>query len=293
MGDPKFSRRKYDTPSHPWIGSRITEENEILKKFGLKNKREIWKAKSYMSHARGQARHLSALLRIGNVQAEKESKKLLLRLQRYGIIPDTSNLDDVLAIDIENVLNRRLQTVVYHKGLSNTAKQARQFIVHGHIAINGKRVTIPGYLVPKDEEDFINYSPRSDLNNELHPMRPKPEGYEEPVSAPSVTSEEPSKEAPKDAPSKKEEKPEIKPAGKEAKPEDKPSKEEKPEIKPAGKEAKPEEKPAKQDKPETKPAEKEAKPEEKPAKGDKPEAKPAGKEAKAEEKPEDKKEESK
>ena len=40
MGKPKFSRKKYETPSHPWEEDRIKLENELIKKYGLKNKSE-------------------------------------------------------------------------------------------------------------------------------------------------------------------------------------------------------------------------------------------------------------
>jgi len=46
MGKPKFSRKKYETPSHPWQEDRIKAENELVKKYGLKNKKEVWKART-------------------------------------------------------------------------------------------------------------------------------------------------------------------------------------------------------------------------------------------------------
>jgi small subunit ribosomal protein S4 len=174
MGNPKFPRRKYDTPSHPWQGDRINLENEIINKFGLKNKREVWKAQSMLRRFRQQARQLNARLRMGDVQAEREKDQLLNKLSKLGILPANSNLNDVLILELESILNKRLQTQVYLKGLAHTAKQARQFIVHGHISINGRKVTIPGYLVKRAEEPTIEYNQFSSLTNDLHPMRPKP-----------------------------------------------------------------------------------------------------------------------
>jgi small subunit ribosomal protein S4 len=81
-------------------------------------------------------------------------------------------LDDVLELDIESILSRRLQTLAYLKGLANTPKQARQLICHGHIAIGGRKVNVPSYLVSKDEEEEIGYFVDSPLNEELHPARP-------------------------------------------------------------------------------------------------------------------------
>lgn len=173
MGNPKFPRKKFDTPSHPWQGDRIKAENDIINKFGLKNKREVWKAQSLLRNFRQQARALNARLRMGDVQAEIEKNQLLAKLTNLGILPANSNLNDVLTLEIESILNKRLQTQVYLKGLAHTTKQARQFIVHGHISVGDRKVTIPGYLVKHSEENIIEYNPHSSLTNELHPMRPK------------------------------------------------------------------------------------------------------------------------
>lgn len=173
MGDPKFSRKKYGSPTHPWRAERIKEENELIKKYGLKNKREVWKAKSLLRNFRGQARLLFPKLRIGNKQAEKEAKQLIGKLTRFGILQENATLDDVLALNVEVILSRRFQTLLYIKGLASTSKQARQLIVHGHAAITKRKVTLPGYLVRKDEEALIAYSQSSPLNNEAHPVRPK------------------------------------------------------------------------------------------------------------------------
>ncbi len=178
MGDPKFSRRKYDTPSHPWQATRIKEENELLKKYGLKNKRELWKAQSVLRNYRRLGRDLTARLRFGDVQAEKEMKGLVTKLSNLGILPDDATLDDVSALDIERILERRLQTLVYIKGLAYTPKQARQLIVHGHTVVNDRKVTVPGYLVKRNEERNIAYNPYSPLANEMHPIRPTSEHIE-------------------------------------------------------------------------------------------------------------------
>jgi small subunit ribosomal protein S4 len=77
----------------------------------------------------------------------------------------------VLALDVTDLLERRLQTVVYRSGLANTVKQARQFVVHGHVAIGNRRVRTPAYTVEVEEEDDIGYDGTSPLNDELHPER--------------------------------------------------------------------------------------------------------------------------
>jgi small subunit ribosomal protein S4 len=240
MGDPKFSRRKYDKPKHPWQGDRIQSENELIKKYGLKNKKELWKAQSLLRHFRQRSRELQAKVRYQDRQAEKERDELLGKLGSIGLLPlEGASLNDVLALDIEAILSRRFQTMAYVKGLAFSTKQSRQLIVHGHAAIGDRKVTIPGYYVKREEENLIRYSPDSPMANDLHPARPGAEGLE--VRKPEPEDAE--KKEPKAKPEEKEpeEKPEEKPEKKE--PKDEP--EEKPEEKPEKKEPeeKPEEKP--------------------------------------------------
>ena len=172
MGKPKFSRKKYESPSHPWQEERIKAENELMKKYGLKNKREIWKAETILRKYREQARKLLAKIDSDDPQAKREIQQLLTHLTRYNILPINSTLDDVLALTTENILTRRIQTIAYLKGLATTPKHARQLISHGHIAIDGRKITVTSYRVTKDEESKIEYVPTSPLNDASHPARP-------------------------------------------------------------------------------------------------------------------------
>ncbi len=190
MGDPKFSRRKYDTPAHPWEGDRIKEENELLMKYGLKNKRELWRAKSFVRGLRAQSRDLQARIRTGDPQAKSETALLLARCSRLSLLPEEgATLNDVLSLNTEALLARRLQTIVYRKGLAYTPKQARQLIVHGHAAVGTRKVTIPGYIVKRSEEEQIQYHTTSPIANELHPMRPKPDELKAKIQAETAKPE--------------------------------------------------------------------------------------------------------
>lgn len=260
MGKPKFSRKKYDTPSHPWQEQRIHAENELVRKYGLKNKREIWKAETSLKKYRGQARELLAKVGTEDAQAKKEINQLLTHLTRYNILPLNSTLDDVLALETEAILARRLQTLTYLKGFANTPKQARQLIVQGHIAIGDRRITIPSYKITKKDENAIAYTPDSPLNDLSHPARPSAD-FKSKLSK-NMLGEESSKEegaaAPAKAPSK--------PKPKEAKPVD----QKKPEEEQKNDEAKEQKSPAESKKPAEEKKEKteekkEVKPNEKPA----------------------------
>lgn len=172
MGDPKFPRRLYKTPTHPWNAQRIQEEHQMVRKYGLKNKHELWRFKTMLSDLREQARELQARLRTTDEQAVKEHDAMLARLKGMGLLHGEATLNDVLVLDLEDLLSRRLQTQTYLKGLARTMRQARQFITHGHIAINGRKVTIPGYLVPESETGAIGFYHSSGLGNDMHPERP-------------------------------------------------------------------------------------------------------------------------
>jgi small subunit ribosomal protein S4 len=186
MGQPKFNRRKYDTPSHPWQGERIKAENEVKTKFGLKSKTELWKAQSRLRDVRSQARALIARTRNpSDTQAATEARLLIERLQRSGYLGENATLNDVLALDLERILNRRLQTQVYLKGLARTPGQARQFVSHGCILIGERRVTVPSYVVRRGEEDQIAIDPKKSIADENHPVRPKAAGFDSAPAPPA------------------------------------------------------------------------------------------------------------
>jgi len=208
MGKPKFSRKKYVTPSHPWQEDRIKAENELKKKYGLKNKREIWKAETALRRYRGQARTLLAKTS-NDPQAKRESDQLLMHLTRMNILPLNSNLDDVLALENESILGRRLQTLTYLKGLANTPDHARQLISHGHIAIGDTKITVPSYMVTKVEENEIGYTYDSVLNDTMHPARPRADYKSSPIKKDIV---KPKVDKPTEAPIKDEKPDESKPA---------------------------------------------------------------------------------
>ncbi|HDH91688.1 MAG TPA: 30S ribosomal protein S4 [Candidatus Aenigmarchaeota archaeon] len=143
------SRKTYKRPRKPFDKQRIEAEKELMKKYGLRRKREIWKAEAILRKYRRLARRLAA------ERNEAMERQLIEKLKRMGIMENGNSLDDVLSLTVEDILKRRLQTVVYQKGLARTPKHARQLIVHGHVFIEGRRVTFPSYLVPKEEEDKI------------------------------------------------------------------------------------------------------------------------------------------
>jgi small subunit ribosomal protein S4 len=178
MGDPKKRRKQYDTPIHPWQKARIDEEKLLMKEYGLKNKKEIWKLASKTRDFARQAKKLIANI---SPQGELERKQLLTRLASLNILTANSNLDDVLGLSTKNLMDRRLQTMLVKKGIAKSMKESRQFITHGHIMIGSSKITVPSYMVKKDEENSIAFMPTSAILKQRaeEPKAAKAEGVED------------------------------------------------------------------------------------------------------------------
>jgi len=178
MGDPKKIRRKYTTPAHMWQGTRIADEKKLKRDFGLKNNREVWRAEAFVSNARGQAR---LLIGKSDDKAAAQKKLLLGRLSRLGIIAKDTKFADILALNIRDVLDRRLQTILNKKGITKSMKEARQMILHRQIKYCEKVHTIPGTIVPIDAEETISY---------IGPSRiPKPPKKKRAEESPAIEGE--------------------------------------------------------------------------------------------------------
>ena len=168
MGDPKKQRKKYATPRHPWRRDQLDVELRLMGEYGLRNKRELWRYKTMISVMRGIAR---SLLAKSGSEREKSEREFLSRLRRMGLAGETTSIDDTLDLDIRDLLERRLQTVVLRGGLAGSASQARQLVSHGHIAVGGHVVTVPGYLVTKADDERVRYAAESPIAKSDHPAR--------------------------------------------------------------------------------------------------------------------------
>lgn len=168
MGDPKKQRKKYEKPGHPWQKDRLQEELVFVGQYGLKNKKEVWKHRTAIARLRSRARGLLALSLEERAILEEQ---LIARVQRLGLLHEGATLDNILSLTTQDMLERRLQTLVYQKQLAKTPYQARQLINHRHIAIGDQIITAPGYIVPVSDEGKIGYAPRSPYDDSEHPIR--------------------------------------------------------------------------------------------------------------------------
>ena len=140
------------------------DELKTLGTFGLRTKRELWKAHTELSRVRHQARSLLAL------RAEDRSKKepiLLRSLARIGLVSSDATLDDVLNLKVSDLLARRFQTIVTEKFGFKTPYQARQAVIHGHMMIGSRKIDIPSYMVTVKEESEIKFKPNSTIADNL------------------------------------------------------------------------------------------------------------------------------
>ena len=198
MGDTKNFRRVWKKPKRPLNFDLKMDELKILGTFGLKTKRELWKTRTELSRVRNQARSLLALSQ--DVREQKEPI-LMNSLSKVGYVQSDAVLDDVLNLEINDLLGRRLQTIVQKKFYFKTPYQARQAVSHGHVLIGDQIVNIPSYLVKVDEEDKVKLTSESVFNEILSKPEsdlgsPETENIEIPTEAPAeeVKTEAPAEE---------------------------------------------------------------------------------------------------
>eukprot|EP00657_Telonema_sp_P-1_P009348 TRINITY_DN3537_c0_g1_i7.p1 TRINITY_DN3537_c0_g1~~TRINITY_DN3537_c0_g1_i7.p1 ORF type:complete len:173 (-),score=84.74 TRINITY_DN3537_c0_g1_i7:224-742(-) len=140
------------------IRDSLDAELKLIGTYGLKNKREIWRMTLVLSKVRAVARHLLTMderdpRRIFQGQA------LMRRMIRYGILDeDKQRLDYVLALKVEEFMERRLQTLVFKRGLAKSIHHARVLIRQKHIRVGRQIVDIPSFMVRVESQPHIEFS---------------------------------------------------------------------------------------------------------------------------------------
>jgi small subunit ribosomal protein S4 len=175
----KKLKKTYETPNTGWNEERINREDGLMEDYGLKNKKEIYKAQSQLRSFRREARKL-----IAAEDSEEAEKEVINKANSLGLIREGDGLEGLLTLNVTDILDRRIQTAVERRGLADTPKHARQVVVHGHVYVDGERVNTPGYLLTQEEE------------TELEVRMPEPEDDNEDESSQEGSSEsEPSEES--------------------------------------------------------------------------------------------------
>lgn len=143
---PKRQTKKYNRPRKMFDINLIKEENDLIKKYGLKSRREVWRADFAIETIRNIAKRL--------ITAPEKDKEVFLEKQRKKGF-SVNNIAEVLSLNKEDYLKRRLQSIVVSKKLATTHKHARQLIVHKHITLNGNRIGSPSHLTTVTEENSL------------------------------------------------------------------------------------------------------------------------------------------
>ena len=168
MGDPKKKHKRYTTPKRPYDKDALMEELRLLGAYGLRNKRELWRHRTELSHIRRMAREKLSMDPVDRAEGERE---MIKKLQARGLVDEKATLEDVLTLRIEDLMGRRLQTVVHRRGMAKSLFQARQLITHGHVSIGGRKVRAPSYMVTLEDDAQLEYAGSSPLAEKDHPLR--------------------------------------------------------------------------------------------------------------------------
>jgi len=143
---PIRKHKLFNRPKKLYDVAVMKEEQNLIKKYGLKNRREVWRANFAISRIRDIAKSLITA-------AEKEQQTFIKAQQKKGFKVET--IADVLGLNKEDYLKRRLQSIVAAKKIAKTPKQARQFITHKNVLINNKAIDSPAHLTTIEEEASI------------------------------------------------------------------------------------------------------------------------------------------
>jgi small subunit ribosomal protein S9e len=152
---------------------------QLVGKYGLRNKREVWRVHLILSKFRKAARELLTL-------EEKDSRRLfegaalLRRMHRYGLLSNEElKLDYVLGLTLNKLLDRRLQTRISQDAFhAKSIHQARVIIRQRHIRVGKDLVNVPSFNVRVDSEKKINLAPLSpfETNKPSRTSRKKQKG---------------------------------------------------------------------------------------------------------------------
>ena len=143
---PIRKHKKYNRPRKIFDIALMKEEGGLIKRYGLKSRREVWKADFEIGKIRNLAKKLIA-------GSDKDKEEFIARQRAKGF--NVNNIAEVLGLNKEDRLKRRLQSILVSKGLVRTHKQARQLITHKHVKINGKIISAPRHLMTLDQEQNV------------------------------------------------------------------------------------------------------------------------------------------
>jgi small subunit ribosomal protein S4 len=108
-------------------------------------------------HGRGRIRESEYMLQLREKQKARRIYGLLEK-QFRNLYAQAAGQSGITGENLLRMLEQRVDNVVFRAGFASSRNQARQFVRHGHVTVNGKRVTIPSYQVRKG--DVVQLSPK-------------------------------------------------------------------------------------------------------------------------------------
>jgi small subunit ribosomal protein S4 len=128
-------------------------------------------------HGKGRTKESEYSLQLREKQKARYSYGVLEKqFRRY--YEEANRLQGKTGDNLLQILESRLDNVVYRAGLARTRRQARQFVVHGHFLVNGQKVNIPSYRVTPhdviDIADKVKDQTPHIINRETHGERDVP-----------------------------------------------------------------------------------------------------------------------
>jgi small subunit ribosomal protein S4 len=111
-------------------------------------------------HGRGRIRESEYLLQLREKQKARRIYGVLEK-QFRNVYAEANRQAGITGENLLRMLEQRLDNVVYRAGWAASRAQARQFVRHGHVNVNGRRVTIPSYQVRKDDVVEVREKSRS------------------------------------------------------------------------------------------------------------------------------------
>lgn len=93
-----------------------------------------------------------------------EGSALMKRMYKYGLLNENENkLDYILGLTLHRFMDRRLQTLVYRKGLAQSVHHARVLIRQRHIRLGKNLTNVPSVMIRVDQEKNIDFTANSSL----------------------------------------------------------------------------------------------------------------------------------
>jgi len=109
-------------------------------------------------HGRGRIRESEYMMQLREKQKARRIYGVLEK-QFRNLYAEANRQSGITGENLLRMLEQRLDNVVFRANFAASRNQARQFVRHGHVLVNGKRVTIPSYMVR--EGDVVEIGPKA------------------------------------------------------------------------------------------------------------------------------------